>query len=102
MTDPAMPPKTYRACPDLRAAIKFSLVTQILIVILAVFVADGGAAGQIAFFAFVSFNSYPASVLVFRPKNPTKLDLVLIRAGFLPTIVITAYLADYIWDLRGF
>jgi len=97
-----MTTKTYRACPDLRAAIKFSLVTQILIVILAGFVADGGGAAQIVFFAFVSFNSYLASVLVFRPKNPTKLDLVLIRAGFLPTIVITAFLADCIWDLRGF
>jgi hypothetical protein len=97
-----MTTKTYRACPDLRAAIKFSLVTQILIVILAGFVADGGAAGQIAFFAFVSFNSYLASVLLFRPKSPTKLDLILIRAGFLPTIVITAFLADYIWGIRGF
>ena len=48
-----MTTKTNRTCPDLRAAIKFSLVTQILIVILAGFVADGGAAGQIAFFAFV-------------------------------------------------
>ena len=97
-----MTTKTNRTCPDLRAAIKFSLVTQILIVILAGFVADGGAAGQIAFFAFVSFNSYLASVLLFRPKIPTKLDLILIRAGFLPTLVITAFLADYVWDLRGF
>jgi hypothetical protein len=97
-----MTTKTYRACPDLRAAIKFSLVIQILIVILAGFVADGGAAGQIVLFAFVSFNSYLASVLLFRPKCPSKLDLIVIRAGFLPTIVITAFLADYIWDLRGF
>lgn len=94
--------KTYRACPDLHAAIKFSLVTQVFIVILAGFVADGGAVGQIAFFSFVSFNSYLFSVLLFRPKSPTKLDLVLIRAGFLPTIVITLFLTDYIWDLRGF
>lgn len=97
-----MTPKIYRACPDLRAAIKFSLVTQALIVILAGFVADGGAVGQIAFFAFVSSNSYLASVLIFRAKTPTKLDLILIRAGFLPKIVITAFLADYVWDLRGF
>ena len=97
-----MTTKTCRTCPDLRAAIKFSLMTQAFIVILAGFVADGGAAGQIAFFAFVSFNSYLGSVLLFRPKSPTKLDLILIRAGFLPTIVITAFLADYIWDLRGF
>jgi len=97
-----MTTKTYRACPDLRAAIKFSLMTQAFIVILAGFFADGGAAGQVAFFAFVSFNSYLVSVLLFRAKSPTKLDLILIRAGFLPTIVITAFLADYIWDLRGF
>ena len=102
MTDPAMTTKTSRACPDLRAAIKFSLVTQTFIVILAGFAADGGAAGQIAFFAFVSFNSYLASVLLFRPKCPTKLDLILIRARFLPTIIITAFLSNHIWDLREF
>ena len=97
-----MTTKTYRACPDLRAAVQFSLVIQAFIVILAAFMADGGAAGQIAFFAFVSFNSYLLSVLVFQPKNPTKIDLILIRAGFLPTIPITVFLVNYIWDLRGF
>ena len=97
-----MTTKTYRACSDLRAAVQFSLVIQAFIVILAAFMAGGGAAGQIAFFAFVSFNSYLVSVLVFRPKNPTKIDLILIRAGFLPTISITVFLVNYIWDLRGF
>ena len=97
-----MTTKTYRACPDLRAAVQFSLVIQIFIVILAAFMADGGVAGQIAFFAFVSFNAYLASVLVFRPKNPTKIDWILIRAGFFPTIPITGFLVNYIWDLRGF
>jgi hypothetical protein len=97
-----MTTKTHRACPDLRRAIKFSLVIQAFIVILAGFATDGRATGQIAFFAFVSFNSFLAAVLLFRPKNPTKIDLILIRAGFLPTIVITAFLANYVWDLRGF
>ena len=81
-----MTTKTYRACPDLRAAVQFSLVIQVFIVILAAFMADGGAAGQIAFLAFVSFDSYLTSVLVFRAKNRTKIDLILIRARFLPTI----------------
>ena len=101
MTDPTLTIQTYRACPDLRAAIKFSLVTQAFIVILANFAADGGTAGQIAVFAFVSFNSYLASVLLFRSKCPTRLDLILIRAGFLPTIIITTFLSNHIWDLRG-
>ena len=97
-----MTTKTYSACPGLRAAVQFSLVIQAFIVILAAFMTDGGAAGQIAFFAFVSFNSYLVSVLVFRPKNPTKIDLILIRAGLIPTILITGFLVNYIWDLRGF
>ena len=102
ISDAAMTTETYRACQDLRAALKFSMVLQIPIVILAGFLADGGEIFQIVFYAFVSFNSYLASVLVFRPNNPTRLDLISIRAGFLPTIVITAFLINYIWDLRGF
>lgn len=97
-----MTTKTYRACPNLRAAIKFSLATQAIIVILAGFVADGGQIAQIVLIAFGSFNPYLISVLVFRPKNPTKLDLILIRAGFLPTILIAAILANTVWDLRDF
>lgn len=98
----SMTTKTYRACPALREAIKFSLVLQVLILILAGLAADGGGMAQICFFAFVAFNSYVGSVLLFRRMSPTKLDLVLIRAGYLPTIVATGLLARYIWDLRGF
>lgn len=94
--------KTYRVCTKLGEAIKFSLCIQVLIVLLAGFATDGGAIGQIAFFAFVSFNSYPVSVLLLRPICPTKFDLMLIRFGYLPTLFITAYVANYVWEIRGF
>jgi hypothetical protein len=94
--------KTYRASSELRDATLFSLCIQVFIVLLAGLVTDGGAIGKLAFFAFVSFNSFLASVLLFRPKSPTRFDLLLIRAGYIPTLIITAYLANYVWDIRGF
>lgn len=94
--------KTYRACHPLIEALKFSLAIQLIILALAAFVADEGGSWQICFFAFVAFSSYLASVLILRPKAPTKLDLVLIRAGFIPTLVATYFLADHIWTIRGF
>jgi len=93
--------RTYRACQPLREALKFSLGVQLILLTLAAFVADGGGAWQICYFTFIAFSSYLASVLIFRPKAPTKLDLVVIRAGFLPALVVTIFLADHIWTLRG-
>lgn len=90
-----------KPCRDLKDAVKFSFAIQIPLMLLAGLAADGGLAGQICAFAFVGFNSYLVSVLIFRPLSPTKFDLIAIRAGFLPTILLSAYLTNYIWDLRG-
>jgi hypothetical protein len=97
-----MATRTYRACPPLREALKFSLVTQVILLLLAAMATDGGGVAQIAFFAFVGFNSYVGSVLLFRPRSPSKFDILLIKIGFLPTLFGAFFLAHHIWDLRGF
>jgi len=83
-----MATKSYRACPALREAIRFSLIGQVVILVLAGFIADGGGMAQMCIFASAGFNFYLASVLLARPTSPTKLDLVLIRAGYVPTIIL--------------
>lgn len=94
--------KLSKPCPKLKDAVKFSFALQIPLMLLAGLATDGGMIGQICLFAFVGFNSYLLSVLIFRPHSPTKFDLFLVRVGFLPSIILAGYLANYIWDLRGY
>ena len=77
--------RSYRTCKPLRDALIFAVAIQIPLLLLAGLATDGGALGQICFFAFVAFSSFLFSVLIFRPTTPTKVDLIIIRIGFLPT-----------------
>jgi hypothetical protein len=88
--------------PSLQNAARFSLVVQFIVMLLAAFVADYGEAWQICYFAFLGFCTFQFSVLLRRMASPTTMDLFLMRAGFLPTIMGTAILANHIWTLRGF
>jgi hypothetical protein len=62
---------------------------------------DYGQLAQICGIALVAFWG-GAAVLVWRHReSPTRMDLWLIRYGYLPLIVITFFLAAWIWYLRG-
>lgn len=97
-----MASRSYRACPELLEAIHFSLMIQVFLLILTGFIADGGNTSQMCVFSTIGFNSYLILALIFRPKSPTRMDLFLIRAGFLPTIEAAYLISDRIWKLRGF
>ena len=42
-----------------------------------------------------------ATVLIWRrPLSPTKIDIELIRLGYLPLVVLAFFLVHFIWRLR--
>ncbi len=88
--------------PELRNAVRFSLVLQVAILLLAGMAADGGLLAQICWFAFVGFSAFQFSVLLRRRASPTPADLFLIRAGFVPVILISAGMAEWIRSARGY
>ncbi len=88
--------------PALQRAARFSLTVQFLILLLAAFVADYGETWQICYFAFLAFSAFQFSLLLTRRVFPTRLDLFILRAGYLPTIAVTGYLTNHFWTLRGF
>jgi hypothetical protein len=62
---------------------------------------DFGTVAQICGIALVAFWG-GAVVLVWRhPQCPSRLDLGLIRFGYLPVVVMTFFLVAWIWHLRG-
>ena len=87
---------------DLRNAVYFSLALQIPILLLAASTPDFGEAIQICYFGFLAFSAFLFMVLLRRRSAPTRVDLFIIRAGFIPTIIGTYFLAYWIWKARGF
>ena len=86
----------------LRRAIVFALGYQIALLLLSLMATDGGQIGQICLFAFVAFWGGAIITIWRRRLNPTKFDIFIIRAGYVPLCVITVLLTSWIWELRGF
>jgi hypothetical protein len=97
-----MSTKEKRVCPKLRDACIFAFIVQLFLLAITNLATDGGYIGQICLFAVAGFSSYPISALIFRPKSPTSVDLILIPSGILIVYPLTFFLADFVWDLRGF
>ena len=78
-----------------------AVALQILLGLLSLLIMDGGMVAQLCGIALVSFWG-GASVLILRhPLSPSRIDLELIRLGYLPVIVIAFFLVGWIWQLRG-
>ena len=78
-----------------------ALVLQIVLGILSALILDGGVVAQICGIALVAFWT-GAVVLIWRhPQSPSRLDVELIRFGYLPVVVLAFVLTGFIWHLRG-
>jgi hypothetical protein len=87
---------------ELRSALFDSLMIQIVLGIVAGLMLDGGMCLQMWTFSMVAFWSGCVLVLARRWKIPTKMDLVMIRWGFLILcLLVTPVFSALIWRLRG-
>ena len=75
---------------------------QIVLGLLAMLILDGGVGiAQICGIALLAFWS-GAGVLIWRhPQSPSRLDIELIRFVYFPVIIISFFLACWIWRFRG-
>ena len=85
--------------PSYGQPIKFALIIQAFIVLLASLTLDGGVFARICGVALFGFWGSAAVLIWRRPHHPTKMDLSLIRSGYLLVVLITWILAA--WILRG-
>ena len=75
---------------------------QVILGILSMMVLDGGDCAHISGAALLAFWGGTA-VLVWRhPRNPSKVDLELIRFGYLPVLVAAFVAIHLVWAARGF
>lgn len=79
-----------------------AVALQIVVGIVGMLAIDPVGIAQICGIALLAFWG-GAAVLIFRhPQSPTKIDLQLIRLGYLPVVVIAFFLSVLVWKLRGF
>ncbi|MGD1085620.1 MAG: hypothetical protein ABSA47_12850 [Verrucomicrobiota bacterium] len=78
-----------------------AVAIQIVLSVFGLLLIDPVGVSKILGIALVAFWG-AAVVLIWRhPQSPTRLDLGLIRFGYLPVIAISAVLTCWIWHLRG-
>jgi hypothetical protein len=78
-----------------------AVAIQIILGLLGLMILDGGVIAQICGIALVAFWG-GAAVLIWRhPQSPSRVDIELIRFGYLPLIIISFFLVGWIWHLRG-
>lgn len=77
------------------------MVQQLIILILAGMILDGGTIARICLYAAVAFWGGVAVIRLRRGTPPTKADLTLIEGGYVVVGVIAYFVTHWIWQLRG-
>ncbi len=70
--------------------------------ILAAMILDGGGIGQVCLFALLGFWG---GVFVLRARSRgtlTRVDLMLIRGGYILVCIISFFVTRLVWALRGY
>lgn len=85
-----------------RRAIFEALGLQVFIGIVSLMILDGGETAQVCGAALLAFWG-GAAVLIWRhPQTPSKLDLSLLRLGYLPLVLFAGAVIHFVWHVRGF
>jgi len=82
-------------------ATKSALGQQAIILFLAIGILDGGDILNMCLIAFVAFWVGTGLIWRRRPQTPTKLDLMVIQAGYFPLCILSFLLVQWFWKLRG-
>jgi hypothetical protein len=85
-----------------RHATRSALVQQVLILVLAGMILDGGDILQICVAALLAFWCGVAVIRWRRPQAPTRLDLILIEGSYVVLCVVAFFAVHFAWHLRGY
>ena len=95
MSTPIAPASPYRT------AITSTVVQQVIVLVLAAMLLDGGDLLMFCLVACLAFWVGVTFIRVHRGQTPTKMDLILIRSSYLLLCIITFFVVHLVWKLRG-
>lgn len=74
--------------PAYRDAVKVALALQVPVALLLVLMLDGGVAAKIGGGVMAGFWIGAAAIMVRRPKEPKPLDLLYVKWGYAPLLLL--------------
>jgi hypothetical protein len=75
-----------------------ALVLQVIFGVLSMMALDGGRIAHTTGIALLAFWVGATLIIFRRPTTPTPIDLLLVRFGFLPLLVLSFTVAEYVWS----
>ena len=78
-----------------------AMVISTIIAILSALTLDGGETARLTGIGLLVYWAWVVVAVWRRPDNPTSIDLLLIRWGFLPLIIGFQVAIRYVWHWRG-
>ena len=92
---------TVASTSPYRAAITSAIVQQVIVLVVASLILDGGDLLMFCLVACLAFWTGVIFIRVRRGHAPTKIDLILIRSSYLLLCIITFFAVHLAWKLRG-
>jgi hypothetical protein len=90
------------ATTPLPEAARFALIQQVIVVVLSAGMLDGGALAQVCIYALMGFWGGTGVLIARRGAALTRVDIILIRWSYIPLCILSFFLTQWIWSLRGY
>ena len=87
--------------PSYRSPIFEAVALQVVLAFISVMMLDGGDCAHISGAALLAFWGGVVVLIWRHPHTPSKIDLKLIRFGYLPVLVIAFVVIHLVWLARG-
>ena len=78
-----------------------AVMLQTILGILSLMILDGGTTARVCGIALIAFWGGVTVLICRRPQSPSRMDIQLIRFGYLPLVVLAGFLVHFIWHMRG-
>ena len=84
-----------------RTPIFEAVALQVILGILSLMILDRGDTARVCGIALIAFWGGVTVLIYRRSKSPSKIDIQLIRFGYLPLVIFAGFLVHFIWHFRG-
>lgn len=91
---------TQSLAPEYREAVKVALVLQAGTTLFLLTILDGGTLAKVGAAAMAGFWIGAAAVMARRPRNPSAIDLLYVRWGFLAMLIVGIACMPFMGVLR--
>ncbi len=92
---------TLPLSPAYRDAVKVALVLQVIATLFLLAILDGGTLAKVGGAAMLGFWIGVAVVMIRRPRNPSTLDLLYVRWGYIVMLIVGIACMPFMGVLRG-